>query len=129
MKLMDSVAGAVCAPKYCQSNVVTASIDEVDFMRPIRSNDLVYVQARPVFTSAKSLEIEVLVEVEGLAGLREPCTHAYFTFVSLDSCDQPQAVPQLARVDAGDEERWLAGKARYEVKRADRAGAAASKRV
>ena len=122
MKLMDNAAG-VCAAKFCHTNVVTAAIDTVDFLCPVRNGELVFVQARPTFTSAKSLEIEVLVEVEGLSGNREPCTHAYFTFVSLDNSRLPQAVPQLGLAGEGDEERWQAGKARYEAKRAARAAA------
>ena len=109
---MDSAAG-ICAAKYCHSNVVTASIDTVDFLRAVRNGEIVYVMARPSFTSAKSLEIEVLVEVEDITGNREPAAHAYFTFVSLDGKHKPQAVPALRCMTLEDTERLEQGRARY----------------
>ncbi len=71
LKLMDNAAG-VCSAKYCHSNVVTACIETVDFIAPVHSGELVYVRARPIFTSQRSLEVEVLVEVENLHGHRQP---------------------------------------------------------
>jgi acyl-CoA hydrolase len=119
MKLMDNAAG-MCAAKYCHTNVVTASIDTIDFLHAVRNGQLVYALARPTFASAKSLEVEVLVEVEDMSGARLPAAHAYFTFVSLDDAHKPLAVPTLKLQGPDDVVRWQQGKQRYEVRRAQR---------
>lgn len=119
-KLMDSAAG-ICAAKYCHSNVVTASIDTVDFLRAVRNGEIVYVMARPTFTSSKSLEVECLVEVEDITGTRAPAAHAYFTFVSLDKQYKPQVVPSLRLTTPDDKDRFEQGRSRYEFRRAERA--------
>ena len=58
MKLMDNAAG-IAASRHCRSNVVTASLDALDCMALIHNGDLVHVTATPLFTSSRSLEIEV----------------------------------------------------------------------
>ena len=56
MKLMDNAAG-VCAVRHCRSNVVTASLDALDFIAPIHNGDIVHVTATPLFTSGRSMEV------------------------------------------------------------------------
>ena len=58
MKTMDSAAG-ICAARHCHSRVVTAGIDEINFYEPITNGEMVFVTARIIYTSAKSIEIEV----------------------------------------------------------------------
>lgn len=82
MKLMDNVAGIV-AVRHCRSNVVTASLDAMDFTSPVFNANLVHLVARPVFTSSRygipkrapthnptnrSIDIEVQVFAEDLSG-------------------------------------------------------------
>lgn len=122
-KLMDNAAG-ICAVKYCRTNVVTACVETVDFLRHTYSGDLVYIRARPTFTSEKSIEVEVLVEVESLTrGQRQPAAHAFFTFVSLDERRKTIPVPPLQRVTEADHIRYLAGQHRYMERKLSRAQA------
>ena len=58
MKMMDSAAG-ICATRHCSARTVTACIDVIDFHEPVINGEVVFVTARMVFTSAKSMEIEV----------------------------------------------------------------------
>ena len=58
MKIMDSAAG-ICAARHCHSRVVTAGIDEINFHEPITNGEMVFVTSRIIYTSAKSIEIEV----------------------------------------------------------------------
>ena len=58
MKIMDNAAG-ICAARHCRQRTVTACIDEIDFHKPIMNGEMVFVTARLVYTSAKSMEIEV----------------------------------------------------------------------
>lgn len=60
MKTMDSAAG-ICAARHCHSRVVTAGIDEINFYEPITNGEMVFVTARIIYTSAKSIEIEVIL--------------------------------------------------------------------
>ena len=52
LKLMDTAAGVVCV-RQCRSNVVTASLEAVDFLLPVYNGDLLEVSARPVFNSKR----------------------------------------------------------------------------
>lgn len=58
MKTMDSAAG-ICAARHCHSRVVTAGIDEINFYEPITNGEMVFVTSRIIYTSARSIEIEV----------------------------------------------------------------------
>uniref|UniRef100_A0A3Q3X146 HotDog ACOT-type domain-containing protein n=1 Tax=Mola mola TaxID=94237 RepID=A0A3Q3X146_MOLML len=58
MKLMDEVAGIV-ATRHCNTNIVTASVDAINFHRKIKKS-VVTVTGRLTFVSNKSMEIEVL---------------------------------------------------------------------
>lgn len=71
MKLMDNAAG-VTAVKHCGTNVVTVSVDAIDFQAPIFVGNLVHVRARPVFVSSRSMEIEVTVEAMRMGANGKP---------------------------------------------------------
>lgn len=58
MKMMDNAAG-ICAARHCRGRTVTAGIGVINFHETIRNGEIVFVTARIVFTSAKSMEIEV----------------------------------------------------------------------
>ena len=59
MKMMDNAAG-ICAARHCRrGSVVTACIDVVNFHEAVMNGEIVFVTARLIFTSAKSMEIEV----------------------------------------------------------------------
>eukprot|EP00667_Euglena_gracilis_P010429 EG_transcript_10620 len=93
MKMMDN-AGGSCAFKHCRTNVVTVSIETLTFHGQAHLGDIVHVYARMVFTSTKSMDILVNVEVECLrTATRTPTTSGTFTFVSLDENHRPQPVP------------------------------------
>ena len=55
VSLMD-VAGAIAAMRHCRRPVVTASIDRVDFISPIRTGYIVSLRSAVNFTSRTSLE-------------------------------------------------------------------------
>nr|NP_001004617.1 cytosolic acyl coenzyme A thioester hydrolase [Danio rerio]AAH81473.1 Acyl-CoA thioesterase 7 [Danio rerio] len=56
MKLMDEVAGIVAA-RHCKTNIVTASVDAINFHRKIKKGCVITVSGRMTFTSNKSMEI------------------------------------------------------------------------
>ena len=117
VKIMDNAAG-ICAVRHCRSLVVTACIDAIDFHGPIMNGEVVFVTARMVFTSARSMEIEVTTEAEGLiVDSRRVTNTAYFTFVSLGADKRATAVPPLKLKSDEELQRFEEGRQRYEIRK------------
>lgn len=95
MKLIDSTAG-MAAAKHCGTNVVTASIDRIDFYSPVFVGDILRVHANLNFTGRTSMELGVRVEAENfMTGEKRHTASAYLTFVSLDQLGKPMEIPQV----------------------------------
>ncbi|XP_054905796.1 cytosolic acyl coenzyme A thioester hydrolase isoform X3 [Poeciliopsis prolifica] len=115
MKLMDEVAGIVAA-RHCNTNIVTASVDAINFHRKIRKGCVLTVTGRLTFVSNRSMEIEVLVDADSLVERqieKYRAVSAFFTFISLDKENKPLNVPPL-KIEGDDEQkRFEEGKSRY----------------
>ena len=95
MKLMDSIAGAV-GVRHSRINVVTASVDRLDFHNPVFKGDLVTLKASLNLVGKSSMEVGVYVQSENLfTGEIRHTASAYFTLVALDSNGKPVGVPPL----------------------------------
>uniref|UniRef100_A0A2K5WWX3 palmitoyl-CoA hydrolase n=1 Tax=Macaca fascicularis TaxID=9541 RepID=A0A2K5WWX3_MACFA len=97
MKLMDEVAGIVAA-RHCKTNIVTASVDAINFHDKIRKGCVITISGRMTFTSNKSMEIEVLVDADPVVDSsqkRYRAASAFFTYVSLSQEGRSLPVPQL----------------------------------
>lgn len=93
MKFIDDAAGVV-AVKHARTNTVTASIDRLDFHRPVFIGNLLVVKASLNATGRTSMEIGVRVEAEDLrSGEIKHIASAYLTFVSLSADGRPTPVP------------------------------------
>ncbi|MFZ5571673.1 MAG: acyl-CoA thioesterase [Thermodesulfobacteriota bacterium] len=104
MKHIDNAAGVVAA-RHAQSNVVTASIDRLDFHNPAFIGNLLLVQASLNMVGRSSMEIGVRVESEDMfTGRRRHTASAYLTFVALDEQFKPKEVPPLI-LETDDEKR------------------------
>jgi len=113
MKMMDEVAGIV-AFRHCKTNVVTASIDAIDFHAPVKLGHIIHLTGRATFTSSKSMEIEVFVDAKDyVADKSVRSCSAFFTFVSLDDKRRPQAIPPLELSTDEERKRFEAGQKRY----------------
>lgn len=98
------VCGAVAAMRHCGGAAVTASIDRLDFLVPIRVGDVVVLQAQVNYSAHTSMEIGCRVETEDpRTGERRYTTKAYLTFVALDAAGRPRPVPPV--VPQTDEEK------------------------
>jgi acyl-CoA hydrolase len=96
LSMMDKTA-AVAAFRHCRMNVVTASIDRVDFREPIHVGDLVVMKASVNFVGRTSMEVGVRVEAEELlSGRRRHTNSCYLTFVAVDRNGRPIEIPGLA---------------------------------
>ena len=95
LSMMDKTA-AVAAFRHCRLNVVTASIDRVDFREPILVGDLVVMKASVNYVGTTSMEVGVRVEAEELlTGRRRHTNSCYLTFVAVDRNGRPIGVPGL----------------------------------
>ena len=95
MKLIDTTAGVV-ATRHARSNVVTASIDRLDFHTPAFIGDLLTFKASLNLVGRSSMEIGVRVDSENLfsAEVRHIAS-AYLSFVALDKDGLAVEVPRL----------------------------------
>ena len=114
MKLIDTAAG-IAASRHAGGPVVTASLDEMSFMHPVRVGDVVLVHASVNDVGRTSLEVGVRVESEEiLSGRRTHTSSAYLVFVALDERGQPRPVPALVPETDRDRHRQAEAKIRRE---------------
>lgn len=112
MYLID-IAGGLAASRHCRRVVVTASMDSLDFLRPIKVGDAIILHAWVNYTARTSMEVEVRVYAENLmTGRREHTSTALLTFVALDDKGRPTEVPPLLPETEEEWERYRAGEAR-----------------
>lgn len=103
LKHIDTTGGVV-AMRHARGNAVTASIDRVDFIKPVNIGELVHFKASINMVGRTSMEIGVRVEGENLfTGEIRHLATAYLTYVALDSEGRPTTVPPLHL--ESDEER------------------------
>ena len=97
-KLMQwiDLCAAMAAQRHSRRTVVTASVDELHFLTPIRSGMIVVLQAQVNAVFRSSIEVGVRVESEvPLTGERRKCVKAYLTFVALDENGRTVSLPPL----------------------------------
>ena len=95
MKHIDDAAGMV-ALRHAGRNVVTASIDRLDFHNPAFIGNLLTFQACLNMVGKTSMEIGVRVEAENpVSGKTSHVASAYLTFVALGDDQRPTPVPPL----------------------------------
>jgi acyl-CoA hydrolase len=112
LSMMDKTA-AVAAFRHCRLNVVTASIDRVDFREPILVGDLVVMKASVNFVGRTSMEVGVRVEAEELlTGRRRHTNSCYLTFVAVDRAGRPIEVPDVIAESAEEKRRYRAAEQR-----------------
>ena len=106
MHLID-IAGAISARRHCRSVVVTASVDSLDFLHPIKVGQLIVLRAFVTRAFNTSLEVEVNVFLEDcLTGERRQTSSAFVTYVALDRDGRPTKVPPIVPVTAEEKRRF-----------------------
>lgn len=105
------LAAATAAHRHCKSICVTAAIEGLSFLNPIKLGYLAHLRARVVCVGRTSLIVKVLVHSENMdTGETKKTSEAFLTFVCLDKDGRPKPVPAL--VLETDEERAECEKAR-----------------
>ena len=122
MKFIDDAAGAAAA-RHTGGNAVTAAIDEIALLVPVRVGDLLQARAQVNWTGRTSLEVgvRVLAERWDQAGT-EPVrvATAYLVFVGVDAAGNPRHIPQVAPETPEDERRFKEAEIRREHRLARR---------
>jgi acyl-CoA hydrolase len=116
MHLID-IAAAIACHRHTRSLLVTAAVDGLQFLHPIKVGDLIILRSRVTAAWKTSLEAEVEVfSEEILSGTRKLTSRAYLTFVTVDLEGRRVPVPPL--ILETEEERARAAEA--DVRRAER---------
>lgn len=118
-------AASICASRHCRTDIVTASTDSVDFLKPIKNDHSVCLEAYVSSTGRSSMEIFVKVIAENLkTGDRYLAATSFLTFVALDENGRPVEVAKVIpttdeekRIAAGAKMRSLARKERVKQSR------------
>jgi acyl-CoA hydrolase len=119
MHLID-IAGAIACHRHTRTLLVTAAVDGLQFLHPIKVGDLIMLKARVTAAWSTSLEVEVEVfSEEILTGLRRLTSVAYLTFVSIDAGGQRLRVPPLILETEEEQDKARAA----DLRRADRLSA------
>ena len=117
MKMMDTAAGVVAA-RHAHSNVVTAKVEELNFLRPVHIGELVFAHARLVFVGRTSMEVRVEVETENLVTeKRHKALTASFIYISLDQTGKSIPVPPLLITTEEGERLFEEGRKRHEARK------------
>jgi acyl-CoA hydrolase len=111
------ICAAIAAQRHCGRVAVTAAIDEMQFLAPIRVGDTLVLRAQVNAAFNTSMEVEVTVEREEHADgstHRTLCADAILTFVNRDDDGKPVRVPPLACETDDDRRRLAAARSRRE---------------
>jgi acyl-CoA hydrolase len=116
MHLID-IAGAIACHRHSRTLLVTAAVDDLQFLHSIKVGDLIILKSRVtcVFTTSLEVQVDVFSE-ETLTGRRQLTSRAFLTFVAIDRDGGKVSVPPL--VVESDEERRVCAEA--QVRRAGR---------
>ena len=111
------LAGAMAAHRHSRKYVVTASIDHLDFLVPVRVGDLVILRSSVNRVFHTSMEVGVKVFVENY--IHDTCQHvssAYLTFVAIDASGQRLSVPAVIPESAEQKRRYEDAGRRREIR-------------
>jgi len=91
------ICAAIASMRFAGNQVVTASMDHVDFISAIEMGEVAVVEAYVFDTGRTSIDVKVDVRAEDpREGTERKTTESFFTFVALDEDGNPTEVPDLA---------------------------------
>lgn len=95
MHFMDIVA-AISAQRHSRRVVVTASVDNISFRKPISLGSVITLTAKVTRAFSSSMEVHIIVHAEHISeGKKFKSNEAFFTFVALDESRKPIDVSQV----------------------------------
>jgi acyl-CoA hydrolase len=116
------LAGAMAAHRHSRTYVVTASIDHMDFLVPVRVGDFVVLRSSVNRVFHTSMEVGVKVWVENYRSQENRhVSSAYLTFVAIDAAGNRMAVPPVVPETEDEKRRYDGAERRREIRRAESA--------
>ncbi|MEK7819237.1 MAG: acyl-CoA thioesterase [Bacteroidota bacterium] len=101
------LAAAIAAQRHTQHVCVTASLDELVFLNPIKLGEVILLMASVNRVFKTSLEIGVKVITENpLTGIKKHSNTAYLTFVAVDENGKPIEIFPIKTETKDDERRF-----------------------
>lgn len=128
MKAVDSIAGVV-ANRYAGGPAVTAAMDEMSFLTPVRVGDILHTSAQLNWAGRSSMEVGVRVEVDRWDSItdRVHVSSAYLVFVAVDADGKPKTIPTLDLQSVEERRRFREAEIRREHRLRMRAAIEASR--
>ncbi len=117
MHLMDLCA-AMSALKHCRNQVVTASVDNLDFLAPSKIGDFLILKSSVNYCGTTSMEVGVRIDTENRkTGKLKHTASAYLTFVAIDENGKTIKVPQVDAQSEEEQRRFKEGQKRYKERK------------
>ncbi|MCX4307485.1 MAG: acyl-CoA thioesterase [Acetatifactor sp.] len=116
MEWIDELAGLV-GIRHAQQDVITASVDNLKFIRGAYLKDLIVLIGRVTYVGTTSMEVRVDTYIETVDGIRKPINRAYLTLVAIDGDGKPTQVPGLLVETESEKAEWEAGIKRREMRK------------
>jgi acyl-CoA hydrolase len=116
-KIMEwiDIAGAIAAGRHARRIVVTASIDALHFVAPVKVGHIVHIRASVNWAGRTSMEVGVRVDSENqVTGESHHTATAYLTFVALDEHGRPTLVPSITTSTPEEKRRYESAQKRRE---------------
>jgi acyl-CoA hydrolase len=121
---VDRVA-YITASRHSGLNCVTASIDRVDFLAPVRLGEVLTFDSCLTYVGHTSMEVWVQIRSEDLAGNPPvPVGMAFVTMVAVGPDGRPSPVRPLELMTPQERRLFDEGRARMEARKRSRQGAA-----
>lgn len=120
MRYMDEVA-AIVAFRHAGKNVVTASIDRMNFYAPVYVGNILILKASVNYVHRTSMEVGVRIEAQDpLTGRTVHTGSCYLTYVALDENGRPTPIPKVIPETPEEKRRYRQAIARRRLREAER---------
>lgn len=116
MEWIDVVA-CVVARRHSNSEVTTASVDNLQFKSPAYVNSTIILIGKITYVGKTSMEVKVETYVEALTGERKLVNRAYVVMVALDEQERPKPVPQIIPKTEEEKAEYEAGARRHALRK------------
>jgi acyl-CoA hydrolase len=119
MRYMDEIA-AIVAWRHAGTNVVTASIDRMNFYAPVYVGNLLILKAQVNYVGNTSMEIGVRIEAQDPTTRKGTHTGScYLTYVALNENGRPTPIPRLLLTTPDEKRRFKQALTRRKLREAE----------
>jgi acyl-coenzyme A thioesterase 7 len=114
-----ATAGTLAASRFARGPVVLGAMDDLDFLTPAHTGEIVTIEAQVEYVGRTSLEVGVEVHSESpRTGSRRKTTSSHLAFIALDEHEFPRPVNQTVTPGSAAEEALYAEAAARKAARA-----------